>query len=304
MTNGINRVLDKRHFDKFRPETYTDAWYSGSGESVGVLEDDAFNDDAAASSWSSELEEIHEEPTRNGWIDVYERNRVIDTSRELLKGGGRTVLEFGASDGYMIEEMKAAFPDNTFIATDLMREGLVKSYSRNPDILHIRCDFTDAPFAADSVDYIYSLNVLEHIEADTKTIAECFRILKPGGFCLFVVPRGADLYDYFDEMLFHQRRYDKGELRSKCESAGFHIIDNYHYAWLCYPLFWMKKKWNRFIGKRLSEEEKIKRVKSDIDQAMASPFAIGLMHFEHRMSKLVRPKFGVREFILCQKGGL
>ena len=295
------RILDKRHFAGFIPVKYDELWYSDDGRKTAILEDSIFGNVTENSSWSPEIEEIHEEPTKNGWIDVYERERVIDTVESLLKNGGNTVVEFGASIGYMIEEMRNTFPNNSFIATDIMSEGLRQSYARNKDILHIKCDFTDAPFTTGSVDFVYSLNVLEHIEDDVKTMSECYRILKPGGYCLFVVPRGEKLYDYFDEMLFHKRRYAKGELCSKCESVGFKISDNFHFAWLCYPVFWIKKKWNRFVGKKLSRDEKLERVKKDIDNAMESSLAIGLMHFEYKLSKVIHTKFGVREFILCRK---
>lgn len=210
-------------------------------------------------------------------------------------------MEFGASAGYMVEEMKHLFPNNQYFATDFMPDGLRQSYVRNQDIMHVRCDFTDAPFVTESVDFVYSLNVLEHIEEDTKAISECYRILKQGGACLFVVPRGENLYDYFDEMLFHKRRYAKGELRSKCESAGFQIEDNFHFAWLCYPMFWFKKKCNQYVGRRLSREKKMERVKKDIEHTMASPLAIALIHLEHRLLKVVKTNYGVREFILCRK---
>jgi len=294
-------ILNKEHFRSVWPLDYKDAWYSYGQGKMAVLEDDLFKGETENNSWSSEVEEIHEEPTRNGWIDVYERERVIDTISKVIGPGEKNFVEFGASSGYMIEEMRNTFPKNQYIATDLMMEGLEQSYKRNKDILHIRCDFTDAPFENNSVDFVYSLNVLEHIEEDVRTISECYRILKQGGYCLFVVPRGDKLYDYFDEMLFHKRRYAKGELLRKCKSAGFEIIENFHFAWLCYPFFVLKKKWNRRIGKKLSREEKIERVKKDVNNAMESPLAIGLMHFENLLSKLIHPQYGVREFILCRK---
>lgn len=255
-------------------------------------------------SWSAELEELHEEPTHDGWIDVYERRSVIDAVSGILRDGGKTVIEFGASVGYMIGELAYAYPGNRFIATDLMSEGLMQSHKRNPDIEHIVCDFTNAPFDDNSVDLVYSLNVLEHIADDCKAISECFRVLRPGGHCLLVVPRGDKLYDYFDEMLYHKRRYAAGELRAKCETAGFDIDDDFHFAWIIYPAFWLKKKWNRQIGKHLSQQEKMSRVKSDVNHAMALPLAESLIKLERKLAKVCKPGFGVREFILVHKPGI
>lgn len=50
----------------------------------GVLQDDILGVENENNSWSAEIEEIHEEPTKNGWIDVYERERVIKTVSDLI----------------------------------------------------------------------------------------------------------------------------------------------------------------------------------------------------------------------------
>lgn len=290
--------LKKEHFKSVWPVIYkNDIWVSTNG-SYPIL---YASEEIENNSWSTEIEKIHEEPTKTGWIDVYERARVMSIVSPLLDDGDKLVVEFGASAGYMIGELRKSFPHNTYVATDLMADGLLQSYKKSPDIMHICCDFSNAPFEDNSIDFIYALNVLEHIEDDVKTISECFRTCKPGGHVLFVVPRGDKLYDYFDEMLFHKRRYAKGELNYKCRTVGFRIENDFHFAWLCYPAFWIKKKWNRYIGKKLTKEEKMKRVKLDIDNAMASPLAIGMMHIENLMSKIFRPTWGIREFILCTK---
>lgn len=257
-------------------------------------------------SWSSETEKIHEEPTKTGWIDVYERERVLDILGAVLSENNKPndkklVLEFGASAGYMIEELKQHFPVHEYVATDLLSDGLKLSYDRNPDIMHIQCDFTSAPFKDEVLDVVFSLNVLEHINDDVQVLRECYRVLKQGGYGLFVVPRGEKLYDYFDEMLFHKRRYAKGELNKKITQCGFKIIQDFHFAWLCYPAFFAKKKWNQIAGKNLSREDKMRRVQEDIQNAMASPLAIGLMHLENKFTKIIKPPFGVREMILCKK---
>lgn len=303
----LQNLLDITHFKKSSVSVYKDGWKldSKSQGITSVLQDDIFEGGSSdkEQSWSSEIEELHEEPTKNGWIDVYERECVKKILFSVLKGTAKDniVVEFGSSAGYMIDELKQACPSATYVATDLLKDGLELSYHRNPDIMHIQCDFTQAPFRDGVIDLVFSLNVLEHIPNDAGAICECCRILKKGGFCLFVVPRGEKLYDYFDETLFHKRRYARGELRRKSQDAGFTVVKDFHFAWLCYPAFWIKKKMNRFIGKRLTEAEKMEKVKADIKNAMASPLAIGLMHLENRLSDFITPPFGVREIILLKK---
>lgn len=254
-------------------------------------------------SWSAELEETHEESTENSWIDVYERDRIIETLSEIADKRQRMrLIEFGSSTGYMIQDIKTIFPNNVLIATDLYAEGLYKSYRRNSDILHIQCDNTDAPFMDGSMDIIVSLNVLEHIADDEKAIRECYRILKRGGYALFVVPRGDQLYDYYDAALYHKRRYGRGELRQKCEAAGFHVADNNHLASLIYPAFWLKKKWNRHQWKKgYTYEMAMQKTEQDIDKAKDSVIATFISKLEGKLYHRFHFRHGIREIILLRK---
>ena len=292
--------LKKDHFAKECPVSYEKKWIT-ENKKIDILQDDLFDVQSDNSSWSMETEEIHEEPTKNGWIDVYERESVLRMVVNAIGNDGKIIVEFGASVGYMIGEMKKELPGNYYIATDLMNEGLKQSFHKNPDIMHVRCGITDAPFENESIDFVFSLNVLEHIEDDEKAISECYRMLRHGGAALFVVPRGDDLYDYFDEVLFHKRRYSKGELIKKCRNAGFIVEKNDHIAWLCYPFFWLKKKKNRHDGIDLSYEEKVERVKSDVKNGMGSTVAQMLIRVEKCLSSIIRPSFGVRELVLLSK---
>lgn len=297
---------------RFKRETdsslkYDAGWHVSEDICLGVLStDEIFEANEKECSWSSEIEQIHEKPTKTGWIDVYERQKVISILSEILNKAQKNekrirIVELGASSGYMIEEMKKKFPNHEYIATDLMADGLKYSYKRNPDIMHIQCDCMDLPFRDNSINVIYALNMLEHISDDIAALKECYRVLGKGGYLLLVVPRGKKLYDYFDEILFHKRRYAKGELKRKVEKAGFIVVKDFHFACICYPVFWLKKKWNRLIGRKLSQKEKIKRVQSDIDNAMASSLAINMMKIELLISKRFSLPFGVREFVLCRK---
>jgi SAM-dependent methyltransferase len=58
-------------------------------------------------------------------------------------------------------------------------------------------------------DYIYSLNVLEHIENDKEEIIHLFNGLKPGGKIFIFVPAFNFLYSSLDKKVGHFRRYNK-----------------------------------------------------------------------------------------------
>lgn len=75
----------------------------------------------------------------------------------------------------------------------------------------------------DSIDYLYSLNVLEHIEDDDAAAKLWFRKLRPGGRLLVYVPAFQILYSSMDRKVGHFRRYTKQTLNVKLVQAGFEI---------------------------------------------------------------------------------
>ena len=76
-----------------------------------------------------------------------------------------------------------------------------------------------------SIDYLYSLNVLEHIQDDAAVIALWHRKIRPGGRLLVYVPAFDLLFSSMDRSVGHCRRYRLPELRDKLRAAGFSIRD-------------------------------------------------------------------------------
>ena len=297
----IFKIIDRNHFSLAKPIAYERKWITSSKGAQSVLVDDSLFTSSKNDAWSSELESFHEKPVENGWIEKYERNLVKDIFTKLNLNSEKVILEFGSSFGYMIHLLKKVFPKNSYVSTDLFIEGLKESHKKGPEIMHIQCDITDAPFKDSSFDFIYSLSVLEHIEDDRKAMAECRRLLKDDGYCLFVVPRGQHLYDFFDGILHHKRRYSQGELKQKCLEAGFEVVYNTHFAWLCYPAFFLKKKMNILKGRKMSQEEKLRVFEKETANVMASSLGDFVMKIEKQLSRLFNPAFGVRELIVVKK---
>jgi SAM-dependent methyltransferase len=78
----------------------------------------------------------------------------------------------------------------------------------------------------ESIEYIYSLNVLEHIVDDEAIVALWNRKLRPGGKLLVYVPAFQSLFSSMDHKVGHIRRYSKAELCQKLRNASFDITES------------------------------------------------------------------------------
>lgn len=72
-------------------------------------------------------------------------------------------------------------------------------------------------------DYLFSFDVLEHIEDDKAALAAWHSWLKPGGTLLLSVPARMSLWTTGDEWAGHFRRYERDQLISMLDQAGFEV---------------------------------------------------------------------------------
>ena len=71
--------------------------------------------------------------------------------------------------------------------------------------------------------YIYTSNVLEHIEDDLGALKKLNNILEPQGKMIIYVPANPILFSDFDYRVGHFRRYQRKELVKIAKDAGFSI---------------------------------------------------------------------------------
>jgi SAM-dependent methyltransferase len=83
--------------------------------------------------------------------------------------------------------------------------------------------------SADSLDFIYSSNVLEHIEDDKSIERGMCRTLRPGGRVFLYLPAFQCLFSALDRKVGHYRRYDKAMVRRLFPDDTWKIL-SLHYA--------------------------------------------------------------------------
>ena len=112
----------------------------------------------------------------------YLRNRATDPQmRRILSSlriaRGEKVLDIGCGIGDYTREIAALTPDVTGL--DL---NVDSARGISPELSFCEYDCNQPlPFAADSVDVVVSVNLIEHLEHHERFIDECTRVLKRGG---------------------------------------------------------------------------------------------------------------------------
>jgi SAM-dependent methyltransferase len=79
------------------------------------------------------------------------------------------------------------------------------------------------PFAAGSFGLVAMLDVLEHVAAADEALAEVWRVLKPGGHLLLLVPALEWLWSGWDVRVHHLRRYTARSLAAALGRGGFRL---------------------------------------------------------------------------------
>lgn len=130
---------------------------------------------------------------------------------------GNAIVDFGAGSGTFCMPMVSAGYQVACVETDP-----VLSRKLSDQGLQV---WEDLARAADGgIDYVYSLNVLEHIKEDEAVIALWYRKLRPGGKLLVYVPAFQSLFSSMDRKVGHFRRYQKDNLSEKLRRAGFVVV--------------------------------------------------------------------------------
>ena len=139
--------------------------------------------------------------------------------RDLVKrnaGCAATALDFGAGIG--------TFSDSVDLPP--ARVHCVEPDAAARDILadrgfQVHADLSGVDDAA--VQYVFSLNVLEHIEDDAAALANLFRVLEPGGRLFLYLPAFNLLFTSMDTHVGHHRRYRLSGIERLLLQAGFEI---------------------------------------------------------------------------------
>ncbi len=124
----------------------------------------------------------HLDPSENV---IYQRHLIA--YKEAAKIISGTVLEIGSGEGYGIMEL--ASKADHYIAVDKYNTSISDELKADNNITFIK---THVPplkgIENNSIDFVVTFQVIEHIKDDEKFLREIYRVLKPGGKVLLTTP--------------------------------------------------------------------------------------------------------------------
>ena len=163
-------------------------------------------------------------------------NYIINTFIKHSNSNCKRVLDFGAGIGTLSKIWSDSLEnsDITCLEPDEKQVQIINKRGLN-GVTQINEN--------DRYDYIFTSNVLEHIEDDRSALKFIFdHLIKSGKLGIFV-PANKYLFSHIDKKLNHFRRYSKRDLMQKVSERGFHIdtciyVDSLGlFAWLFLKLF-------------------------------------------------------------------
>lgn len=129
----------------------------------------------------------------------------------------RKVVDLGAGRGTFAEMLRARGLAIDCVEPDRENQAALRE-------LGFAVQTTIDEQEAESVDYVYTLNVLEHVPEDEELVRAVFSRLRPGGRLFIFVPAFPILWTSLDDHVEHQRRYRRARLGAMLRRAGFVLV--------------------------------------------------------------------------------
>lgn len=166
------------------------------------------------------------------WYFIARRRILLDLlTRAVPPDGTRRVLDIGCGTGIILPDLQ-----RWGTVTGLDSSPVALDFCRQRGAACVRDGSATATGVPDvSQDIVTSLDVIEHVADDAAAVAECARVLVPGGTLLLTVPALPALWSHHDVINQHRRRYRAPELARLLQGAGLTVTTLSHFNTVLLP---------------------------------------------------------------------
>ena len=167
----------------------------------------------------------------------WHKRRFGEVSKVLEPVNGR-VLDIGCADGMFSKVIFDKTGARQYLGMDVLKSSVDwanKHWAKNKGMKFIVGDAHNLNFKNSTFDAVVALEVLEHVADPVAVLKEVKRVLRPGGYGVFLVPSDNDLFKivWYLWLHFYPRgwvwkdthiqTYRNSYLSKVCRKAGFEV---------------------------------------------------------------------------------
>lgn len=194
-------------------------------------------------------EELHEQVPPNWYyqsvrvdhLQRYWHKRRFEEVGKLIEPSGGKILDIGCADGMFSKVIFDKAKADELIGIDVLKSSIdwaKHHWRKNKKMKFMVGDAHRLNFKNESINAAFSLEVLEHVFEPEKVFRGVKRVLKKGGYAIFLVPSDSLLFRiiWFLWLKFYPRgwvwrnthiqTYRNDYLPKLCKKVGFHLEKN------------------------------------------------------------------------------
>jgi len=165
----------------------------------------------------------------------WHKRRFVEVGKIVEPVDGK-ILDVGCADGIFTQVILKKSKAKKIVGIDVMKNSVDwanKHWKRNKKMKFVVADVHKLPFKAGSFDAVFALEVLEHIFKPAEVLKEIKRVMKKGGYGVFLVPSESILFKivwflwrFSGRMIWkdtHVQEFSNSSLVELCRKSGFII---------------------------------------------------------------------------------
>ncbi|ELY97972.1 class I SAM-dependent methyltransferase [Natrialba asiatica] len=143
---------------------------------------------------------------------------------------GDTVLDLGCGSGYAGRALRDTKGAGRIYGLDGSPEMAhnAASYTDDGQVSYVVGDFGSLPFAADTIDHVWSMEAFYYAADPHETLAEIARVLRPGGTFYCAVnyyEENVHSHQWQEKISIEMTRWDREQYRDAFRAAGLHVAE-------------------------------------------------------------------------------
>ena len=236
--------------------------------------------------------QYHDVETDHWWFKS-RRNYLLDLIKNAPKDS--KILDIGCSSGVFLKDAeKLGFAINNLYGIDISEQAIKNSKANGIKNSYVM-DGQDITLTQ-KFDIIIASDCLEHLEHDSKALANWKTLLNKGGTMYVFVPAFMSLWSYHDDINMHYRRYTKAELKARFKEQNLKVIKSGYWNFFLFTPVFLFRKVSGKLKKDKSAVSDIAMGKSFVNTAM-----LNLLLLENKMLRLFSFPFGISTFCIAKK---